>query len=400
MRVLYLSYDGMTDPLGSSQVIPYLRGLAERGHQIIIVSAEKPDRFQQFSQETGAVLRAAGIEWHPIRYHKMPPVLSTVWDAGSMFMAGWRLRQRYEMIHARSYVAALAAWLLKRTLGVKFLFDMRGFWADERVDGGLWNLENPVFWAVFKFFKHMERRFLTESDATVSLTHRGLEEMKRWPYAKETSPVTVIPCCVDIEKFSKPLPDQSSQLRKKLGFLPHDKILVYLGSLGTWYLLDEMLEFYQAARQVDPTWRLLIITPDDPEIVKKRNIPGVTLTRCRHSEAPLYLSLADAGLFFIRPAYSKISSSPTKLGELLAMGIPVIANAGVGDVDRIFEKYRVGYLLKDLSPSEMVRGAGMLAEVKKIPPEDIRAAAKDYFSLEKGVDLYQGIYLGLSSRPR
>ena len=30
-RVLYISYDGMTDALGQSQVLPYLCGLAQRG---------------------------------------------------------------------------------------------------------------------------------------------------------------------------------------------------------------------------------------------------------------------------------------------------------------------------------------------------------------------------------
>ena len=30
-RVLFISYNGMLDPLGQSQVIPYLRELAKRG---------------------------------------------------------------------------------------------------------------------------------------------------------------------------------------------------------------------------------------------------------------------------------------------------------------------------------------------------------------------------------
>jgi hypothetical protein len=43
--ILYISYDGMTDPLGESQVIPYLEGLSKLGHRIYILSFEKKNRF-------------------------------------------------------------------------------------------------------------------------------------------------------------------------------------------------------------------------------------------------------------------------------------------------------------------------------------------------------------------
>ena len=49
---------------------------------------------------------------------------------------------------------------MKRKHGVKFLFDMRGFWADERVEGGLWNLSNPVFNWAYKYFKKRSANFL------------------------------------------------------------------------------------------------------------------------------------------------------------------------------------------------------------------------------------------------
>ena len=52
-------------------------------------------------------------------------------------------------------------------------------------------------------------------------------------------------------------------------------------------------------------------------------------------EVPVLLSFSNYALFFIKPCYSKISSSPTKHGEIMAMGIPVITNRGVGDVEEI-----------------------------------------------------------------
>lgn len=43
-KVLYLSYDGLSNPLGQSQVLPFLKGLSQKGHQIYLISFEKTER--------------------------------------------------------------------------------------------------------------------------------------------------------------------------------------------------------------------------------------------------------------------------------------------------------------------------------------------------------------------
>src|SRR5687767_9277987 len=76
--ILYLSYDGMTDPLGQSQVLPYLAGLSKRGHRISLISFEKSGRSQAERETVRALCGKAGIDWHPQVYHKRPPLLSSV----------------------------------------------------------------------------------------------------------------------------------------------------------------------------------------------------------------------------------------------------------------------------------------------------------------------------------
>jgi hypothetical protein len=44
-RVLYISYNGMLDPLGQSQVIPYLKELSRAGVQFTLLSFERPHAF-------------------------------------------------------------------------------------------------------------------------------------------------------------------------------------------------------------------------------------------------------------------------------------------------------------------------------------------------------------------
>lgn len=140
MGVLYISYDGMLEPLGQSQVLGYLEHLA-RDRPIHLLSFEKPEDWARQPERAAvqARIQAAGIHWHPRRYHKRPSAIATAWDicVGTISALWLVLWHRIRIVHARSYVAAVMAWLVTRVTPAKFLFDMRGFWADERVDGGL-----------------------------------------------------------------------------------------------------------------------------------------------------------------------------------------------------------------------------------------------------------------------
>src|SRR5215212_5921176 len=79
-KILFISYDGMTDPLGQSQVIPYLIGLTKYGYEFTILSCDKPDRFKKYKATVIESLKPYPIKWVSIPYHKKPPVLSSVYD--------------------------------------------------------------------------------------------------------------------------------------------------------------------------------------------------------------------------------------------------------------------------------------------------------------------------------
>ena len=181
-RVLYLSYDGMCDQLGASQVLPYLLGLAKRGHDITLISFEKPERTAEERASVEAACTAAGIRWRPMPYHKRPAILSSMYDVRQMTQLAERLHaeQPFDLVHCRSYLPALVGLRMKRRAGVPFVFDMRGFWADERVDGRIWNLSNPLLQAVYRYFKRKEGEFLAEADHVVSLTEEGRKILLAW----------------------------------------------------------------------------------------------------------------------------------------------------------------------------------------------------------------------------
>jgi glycosyltransferase involved in cell wall biosynthesis len=399
-KVLYISYDGMTDPLGQSQVIPYLRELAKKGYHFTILSVEKKKRLQASGKQIKQLLTASGIEWEPLIFTKRPPVVSKIYDQYKLNATAIRLHQqnKFDLVHCRSYVAAAAGLKIAHRFAVPFLFDMRGFWVDERVESGLWNLHNPLYRWFYKIYKKKEKRYLQQSAHIVSLTQRGKEELIN-AYAVPAGKVTVIRCCADFDHFDyrKISGGEKEQVKEKLGISKDSIVLSYLGSLGGWYMTDEMMDFFGLMSRQVPGSKFFFITHDNREMIfskameKGINEADIRVQPAGRNEVPLYLSVSDLNIFFIRPTYSKMASSPTKHAEVMGMGIPVICN-DIGDTGSILKATHSGWVIKDFTTSAYE------AAIKEIPgllvtnKQDIRQSAFGYFDLEKGVLDYLTIY--------
>lgn len=407
MRVLYVSYDGMTDPLGQSQVVPYLQGLAARGHEITVLSSEKQGNFRKDSELVARLFGESGIGWEYIPYRNSPPVISTLFGIHRLKRRARLLSEQgeFEIVHCRGYLAAFVGLWAKRKYGSKFLFDIRGFWPDERLDSGAWNLKKPLYRAVYRYFKHKEAEFFSQADYVVSLTFKAKKIIQGWAHIPhQPLPVEVIPCCVDLNLFTPEAVDEDAvrEARQQLGLSPDDFVLSYLGSVGGLYLLDEMLHFFSRLLRQRPQAKFLCITPAPPALIADQAMKyGVSAERliiteaCR-SDVPVLLSLSDASIFFIKPTYSKAASSPTKQAEIMGLGVPLICNAGIGDTDLVVEKYDAGLVVKDFSEIEYDRVVERLNDLLRKNPAQIRRGADEFYSLDKGVARYHDIYCRLS----
>ena len=396
-NILYLSYDGMTDPLGQSQVLPYIIGLTKKGYHFHLISFEKPDRFIAHKKDILQICEENNITWVPMLYTKRPPLFSTMWDVWRMKRKAFELNKEYSfsMVHCRSYLSALIGLSMKRRFKTAFLFDMRGFWADERVDGNIWNLKNPIYRWVYHFFKAKEKVFFSTADHIISLTNEGKKEILSWNgFENLTDKISVIPCCVDIVKFDKKRVSTEMLKVKKseLGISDSQFILGYVGSIGTWYMLEEMLSFYKRSSKPLTNPLFLFVTKENENDIYRlsdnMDIPRkeIIVTSCYHNDMPLYMSLFNCSIFFIKPVYSKKASSPTKQGELMAMGIPVICNDKVGDTADIVRKYNSGLVISSEKINESVISDYTFSESNAIE------GAQEYFGLEKGVNTYGEIY--------
>ena len=405
-KTLYISYDGMTDPLGQSQVIPYISGLSDAGYSITLISFEKKERFEKSSKMIAGILAKKNINWVPLFYTKKPPVLSTLWDVSRLISKASELHRQHNfaLVHCRSYISALAGLNLKRKFGIKFVFDMRGFWADERVEGKIWDIKNPVFRTIYRFFKNKERQFFEEADYSISLTEHARDIIHSWKEIKGNPiPIQVIPCCADLSLFDYHTvsAEKTAELKRSLSLSESDFVISYLGSMGTWYMLDEMLDFFKELLIKKPGAKFLIITPDEPATIETaaaaKNISKdkLVIRPASRAEVPLFLSLSDLALFFIRPTFSKTASSPTKQGEIMGLGIPLICNSDVGDTDRIVEDSGCGAIVRKFDHEGYAEVLSKLDEVLHIDRERIRAGAEKYYSLENGVKKYLAVYRAL-----
>ncbi len=391
--VLYLSHDGLTDPLGQSQILPYLRGLAAN-YSITIISCEKAERYRIHRAGIETTCRQAGISWEPLAYHRSPPVISTLYDLMRMRSKASRLnaRQQFSIVHARSYPVALIALRMKKKYNLKFIFDMRGFWADERVEGSIWNLGNPLFLFIYRFFKRKEVRFVKNADHIISLTESAKREIISWQIGN--APITVIPTCVDLNLFNRANIQQSEQdtIRASLHISPADFVVIYLGSTSTWYRLDDAFSFFQALRKRSHGIVFLIVTKDFvPDAI--RSTQGVVVTAAERKDVPLLLSLADLSICFIKPSFSKKASSATKMAESWAMQVPVVTNRGWGDVDALEKNFPI--LISDGSDHENDATASTALNYRGTSSR----VDMSYFDLANGIRSLEVIYGDLLNMP-
>lgn len=395
--ILYLSYDGLTDQVGTSQILPYLEGLAENGVEVHILSFEKGQEFKQYGTQIAERVKDSGLAWTALQYTKQPPVLSTVMDIMKMKSMVKKLAKRKQFTHvfSRSYIPMLAAMPLQKN-GMKVVFDMRGFWADERRDGNLWKKGNALFDSMYNFFKNKEILWFEKADKIVSLTNAAIPHMQKLVAEKHSikEKTSVIPCCVDMEKFNPNRFDLFSarkNLRNRFGWDENNHILVYLGALGTWYEADKMMESFSILKEQNPHLKMLWITREPAEIINKEastyNVSEeeFAITSAASEEVPELLAGCDFGIFYITPAYSKQASSPIKQGEYWAMGLPVIANSGIGDSDYIINRYNSGISIS--SPTDLKN-----LNLKTIQlPASYRKDCAEYFGLKNGISKYARI---------
>jgi glycosyltransferase involved in cell wall biosynthesis len=396
---VYVNHWSLRDPLCQSQSLPVLRHLAALGYPMGLVTFEQAAWRLPAADEDRerATLREAGIEWSPLPYHRRPPVLSTLFDIGrgAARCAALVRSTGARLVHARATVPAAIGRLASRRARVAFLDDADGPLSEEYADAGIWRRGSLLHRAVAA----VERHCLRTADAVAVLS-----ELRRQDLAGVVEgPIEVLPCGVDTRHFAR-RPEARQRIRRELGL--RERVLVYAGKWGGWYLGDVVLDL---ARTVEAVWgplSLLILTPEPPQRFSSgaaaRGLDCRVL-RATRDEMPEYLSAADAGLSFRMDSVSQRACSPIKNGEYLACGLPLVTTPGAGDYPGLALRERVGVVLEGTSPDALDRAAAALAGLLSEPGLASRCrevACREVGLSEVVLPRYERLYGRLLGPPR
>ncbi|MCK0139993.1 glycosyltransferase [Aliiroseovarius sp. F47248L] len=400
IRSIFVTNNGLSDHIGTAQVLPYLEGLAARGHQIACLSVEHPTRQEEFATRIAPRLERAGIEHSPILRHTLPLAgkLERFAIPGLMQSRLEKLIETFQpdLIHCRSYMPLGAVLPVSLRRGLPFVFDMRGFWVDERCEAGIW--QGPVGRSIARHFRKLETRAISKASAIVALTHdaKSIVAARRPSAGLATS---VVPCSVDQSKF---LPDKAlrASTRRELGYSTKDVVLVHLGSAGPLYQMGTTYRLLAALQAQDMQARLLLVGDHsiDQHVQAARGY-GVTLDpahltckRVPHDDVPALLNAADIGLSFRIASKSSLGVSATKVGEYLSCGLPVISNTGIGDINDILPDRSFGLVLARHDSPAIEHAARTIASAPFAPRSVIRTHATGRFSLERACEAYDALY--------
>src|SRR5262249_41853101 len=289
---------------------------------------------------------------------------------------------------------------LSRLCRLKFLYDADARLSQEYVDNGHWSQDSRAF----RVTAWVEAQSRQSADEIITLS----ENLRR-DFIQEfnvSAPITVIPCCVDVELFRFD-PEARKANRNELQ-VQDEKLLIYVGKTGPRYLVEEMIEFFKVFKGQSGAAKLLIVSNEEAQnfqrLADKRGLSKAdyVVRQSPREKVISYLSAADAGLAFIRSAICERGSSTIKIGEYLATGLPVLITENIGDYSELIERERLGVVLKGHMIADYQQSAeqflSLLNEGDSVKARCRRAAETNLSLKDIATARYDGVYQRLMQK--
>ena len=333
------------------------------------------------------------IDWHPVRWGTGNSISDKVGGIFRVLLSGIRIgiSERPSLIHSRSSLTVLMAVILKRIFRAKFLYDADSMLSDEYAETG-YLMPNSRALRFLAWSESLGRR---NADQIIVLTNVLKSDYR--DKLGVTVPIDVIPCCVDLDRF-KNVAKMRIARRTEIGISETTKLYIYVGKAGSWYMIDETFELFRTAVQIDPESKLLVITSDPYEVfLEAAGRAGVAqesffVRNAGYSIVGEWMSAADIALSLVKPLSSKRGSSPVKFAEYLACGLPVIATAGIGDIDCLINEYRIGTLIDRFSYDGYRSAIDSIASLDDVGDRCREVAKREFDLVDVGGVRYRRIY--------
>ncbi len=396
---LFVSYDGLLDPLGGSQIVPYLKSIATTKRKINVISFEKNKNIDlKKINSMRRDLSKRNISWKYNKFSENYGKIGKIYDLITMFFFSifFVFSKNIYIVHCRSHVPAVIGFFLKKIFKIKLIFDFRGLWVEERFDYNIWNKKNIFHKLYFKVFKKLESKILNNSDYIVCLTNSVKPYLNK--LLNKKVPIEVIPCCADYNFFKKKKYSKNAA-RKILKIEKNTSVIGYAGSINKVYLIQKMIHFFENLRKKNKKIVFIFVTHQINELKKiinnnsnKKIDKKIKIFKADREKIPLFLSSFDLTLCFIKKSFSRAAMSPTKMFESFAIGIPFICNKGIGDVDLILNKYKIGAVIDLKEEINTKKNFMLYKQCKKIKSNYIIKQTKPFYDISFAQERYRYIY--------
>jgi len=247
---------------------------------------------------------------------------------------------KYDWLQAEAgYCARIANLLKPRVPGLRTSFDCHGVLPEEGVMSGCSE-------ARVAFVTRMEVACLQQSDFTIFVAHAMRAHYMAKYGLMPTS--AIVPCCIREESLREKIPDEDV-----LPGLPKDRpILGYLGTMVAWQCKDEMFKLFGKLHRLYPDVYFVVLTPkpDQKVALELFAMNGIEACDFRVQELPFEkvpsaLIRFNAGMMLRKRSPVNKAASPTKFGEMIAAGVPVIATDEIGDYSEDVRKNDLGLIV-------------------------------------------------------
>lgn len=398
-RVLHISFDGLSNAIGYSQVARVAAKIATHGIEQKIVSLEPPRRHQELERARGLLARA-GVRWMPLPYAAGPA--SSAHNLISVFASTLDFYRRDTLVVARGYQAALAAVAVREMIGVPFVFDARGYWVDEQIEGGRRFLSAAPLAAA----RRIERRLYQSAAAIVTLTELHAADLLEGKFGRIEGPVVTIPTCADYAEFVPREHARNPPPRELLGTA--GPVIGIIGSVNASYRCTEMVALAAQVLRVRPDANLIVLTEQREAFQQMCVSAGIGRDRflvrtVPHSEVPDWLPWIDWGVLFLVESDAKRASMPTKLAEFFAAGVRPVFSGCNAEVRNWVLKAGTGLVVDSVDASSIERAAVQIsaASTDRRAIASGRTATQEHFDLDQGSRRYFDLFrrLGVEARP-
>ena len=325
--ILYLSFDGLTDPLGSSQILPLLMNLSFF-NKVNILSLEKKFFYNLNYENIEKRLKKRKINHFFVFFkkNKILKLLSFLFYFFKLFMIFYS--KKIKLIHIRGYQAALFLFPILYFKKIDLIFDIRGFWPEEKVERFNWS-KNQL---KYKIFKKLEKFLISYSLYVICLTNHSKNIIIENSNL-DVNKIIVIPTCSSKAQFYLDN-NYQKQNQKKI-------IFGYFGTTHGAYdfnftcnLIDKLI-----MNKINIFFKIYTYDNHDQLIKKIKKYKylreNFSISSIEYHKVQEFISSVDLVIFFLKENYSVKASFPTKISEILLCGKPIICNSFNDDIKKI-----------------------------------------------------------------